>query len=346
MSKKDPANIVTIPEPTGDEFFFGFMDGMMEGYRETMVFLKSVELRLFDHTKAPADAARISKELGIDAVMTECLCESIVSIGLLRKEDKKFVNTPMADHFLTTASPISQFNNVSMAADNLKRWSTLDDVIRDGPAVLSRDAMFNEKWITAIGEGAVGGGIGSIIKYMGTKVPLEKISSFIDVGGGHGLYAIGLSYLYPDLKGTIFDKPHIIEVAKDNILDYGIPIETISGDYYTDEIPGEYGLVFASFNQACSDPRLAEKISSLIAEGGYLFLRRHRKEVTENAIKNLEWNLAIWEGMPKGEKRHGGAFTESAETYIERLRENRVMLISREIFDDTSEVLVFKKERF
>lgn len=333
-----------MPEPTGEEFFYGSVDRMMDGYRRTLVFLESVRLRLFDHTGTPTDAGHLAEALGLDAVMTGLLCDCLVTMGLLENDGGRFSNTPMSANYLTAASPISQFNNVAMAAERIGRWSSLEDALRNGPAVLDRKDVFNRRWITAIGEGAVGGGIGGIIDYMEARIPLNGLSTFIDVGGGHGLYSIGLSYRHPNLRGTVFDRPEIIDVAEENIRDYGIPVTTVRGDYFEDAIPGTYDLVFASFNQACSDPGLSDRMASLMADGGYMFLRRHRKEASDNAMRNLEWNLAIWDGMVKGQKKHGGTSAEDAESYLGRLREKGVLLISREIFDETSEVLVLRKE--
>ncbi|MGN0098381.1 MAG: methyltransferase, partial [Candidatus Methanomethylophilaceae archaeon] len=203
--------------------------------------------------------------------------------------------------------------------------------------------MFGERWIDAIGEGAISGGIGTIMKDLESKVDLDSLDTFIDVGGGHALYSIALSYLHPNLKGTVFDKPHIIKVAERNISDYGSDVSTISGDYYTDDIPGTYDLVFASFNQMCSDPVLVPKIVSVMSPGGYMYIRRHRKAVSENALRNLEWNLAIWEGMPKGQKRHGGEFTQKSEEYIDAMESAGIRMISRETLDNSSEILVFRR---
>ena len=44
-----------------------------------------------------------------------------------------------------------------------------------------------------------------------------KMKKMIDLGGGHGLYAIALACHDPDLNATVFDLPGVIPLAEEYI---------------------------------------------------------------------------------------------------------------------------------
>jgi hypothetical protein len=340
---KDPKELLMIPTPTIDEFFIGTIDRMFDGFRKTSLFMTAVELRIFDHTENPITAKEISNKVSTDEVMTGMFCSALAEIGLLLKNGDEYVSSDAVRYYLTTDSCLSQFNNIGMMWKRTERWNRLEDVVKNGPQIIQQNKFFNEDWIVGISEGAKGGNIGKVAEYIANNIDVSRYSTFLDLGGGHGLYAIGICSKF-DLKGVVFDRADIIPVAEKNIELYGSDVSVQSGDYYTDDIDGKFDIVFSSFTPAGSDIKLIPKIDSVLNRGGSMIIRKHREKVAESAISNLDWNLAIWEGMEKGSKKHGAAFDPKNKQYVDKMREIGIILKKDEIFDDTSEMMIFEKK--
>lgn len=73
----------------------------------------------------------------------------------------------------------------------------------------------------------------------------EKAQRLLDLGGGHGLYAIALRRLKPTLVATVFDLPHVEAVTREYASRYRVPVDFYGGDFYSDELPGEQDIILA-----------------------------------------------------------------------------------------------------
>lgn len=73
-----------------------------------------------------------------------------------------------------------------------------------------------------------------------TSYPFSTIDKLVDVGGGNGSFIISLLQANPQMKGVLFDMPHVAEDAKKRISEVGLEgrCEVIGGDIFA-SIPGE-----------------------------------------------------------------------------------------------------------
>lgn len=76
----------------------------------------------------------------------------------------------------------------------------------------------------------------------------KNAKKLLDLGGGHGLYAIAFAQLNPNLDVSIFDLPHVAEITRDFIKRYRMKdrIKVIAGDFTKDDIGNGYDIIFAS----------------------------------------------------------------------------------------------------
>jgi hypothetical protein len=70
----------------------------------------------------------------------------------------------------------------------------------------------------------------------------------LDLGGGHGLYAIALCQSNPGLKGIVFDKPDVTKITRKYIEKYQLTgrISTQGGDICTDGFGSGFDIVIVS----------------------------------------------------------------------------------------------------
>jgi hypothetical protein len=60
------------------------------------------------------------------------------------------------------------------------------------------------------------------------------ISKIVDVGGSHGSLLIAILKVHPEMRGVLFDMPHVIEEARRSIKEAGLAqrIEVLGGDFF------------------------------------------------------------------------------------------------------------------
>jgi SAM-dependent methyltransferase len=100
----------------------------------------------------------------------------------------------------------------------------------------------------------------------------------LDVGGGHGRYAIQFCDRHPGLSATVFDLPEALGVARENAADAGLDdrVTTRGGDYETDDWGDGYDVVLL-FNvvhahDAAEVRALLERAADALAPGGRLLV--------------------------------------------------------------------------
>jgi SAM-dependent methyltransferase len=101
----------------------------------------------------------------------------------------------------------------------------------------------------------------------------DGATRLIDIGGGHGLYAMELCRRHPELSATIFDFQSALGAIGDNIpAELAGRVGTRAGDYRTDRLGGEYDLALL-FNVVhahgpAENTALFERVADALAPGG------------------------------------------------------------------------------
>ena len=117
----------------------------------------------------------------------------------------------------------------------------LETVVREGEAPQTIYEWFDEepsRWdIAQQGfRAAASVLVGEVAKKV--DVPDREDARLLDVGGGHGLYAVELCRRHPDLSATVFDYPEALSVAREKIEAAGLGdrMTVRGGDYWTDDL--------------------------------------------------------------------------------------------------------------
>lgn len=340
---KDADLLLEMPDVMSDDLFYGEFEEMFQGYRRTMALRSAVELGLFAHTGDAVTPSELGEKLGWDDVMAGMLMDCLTETGFLVEEDGRYRNSAKTSIYLDPASPRYQGTNLENVFLRITRWNSASDYVRDGPKYVPVSEIFGERWIRAIGESALGGGISKIVSYVADNVDMPSEGTFLDLGGGHGLYTVALCRRFPGLRGFLFDKPEMTEIAKEYFADYRCDASTISGDFYTDPLEGPYDVVFSSFNHSVSDSSLCETVFSSVRPGGLLIMRRHVHNGQPNPHVLMEWNMVIREGMEKGKQRFRGSWLPTSDEYIYKMLGLGMSMLKREDLNDGSEIVVMKR---
>jgi SAM-dependent methyltransferase len=246
-----------------------------------------------------ADEAAV--ELGADTRNTRFFLDALTNIGLIEKSEKQYRNSPLAKHYLSSDSErylgplFAMVQNMSI--DPLEY---IEERVRNGPLLPeARDksaspclwvesARASAPW--ALGE--MGRRVARIVSNLPGFANFKKI---LDLGGGHGLFALNIVRASESLESVIFDRAPVVELASEFIASYamGQRVTVMAGDYLTDDIGRGYDLVWASatLNNAKNNlDALFSKIYDALEPNGY-FISLHDGmtcEQTQPAMI-LEW---------------------------------------------------------
>ena len=222
-----------------------------QGLEKGLLLFTAMELEIFDHFESRKTAREISDEMNLEAILTEKFLNGLVAIGLLEKEKSFYCNTSVSAAYLVKGKPFYQGNLLNlMKKTRQERWMNISRFLKKTPVQPEKKAgaIFDRSFILAMAEGAMRGGLHSAMEIISALPEFKDARKFLDLGGGHGLYAIGVCQINPKLQGFVFDLPPVIEVTHEFINEYSVrdKIHTISGDLAKDDWGADYDIVFAS----------------------------------------------------------------------------------------------------
>ncbi|MBN1165652.1 MAG: hypothetical protein JXA44_00820 [Methanospirillaceae archaeon] len=301
------------------------------------VILAASELHLFDMLQEARDISEICRKNSPHEVI-EILCEILCSSGILTKEaDGRYKNSEMASVYLRSTSPYFQKayleNNRKVLFDI---WFPLAGRIMAGPVSYSREHYFKDLSLPSMAENAICGRLQDVLYEITSLEGFSNCRKTLDLGGGHGLYAIALALKNPRMTCVIQDLPLVIPFAEEYIARYGVAgrVTTLPGDFFTDSIGSGYDIIFSSSNPGGRRPDMVQKITDALRPGGYFITVQSRGGEQENLFSRLEWLLWNFSDDDKGSRDWKGRVPFPDEKYLTALSDaGLVLLREREISD-------------
>jgi acetylserotonin O-methyltransferase len=234
MSSPDPAPIIDL----------------IEAFRRSKTMFAAVKLGVFDHLESgPADAATLAAELDAQTESLERLLDACVGLRLLRKQDSRYANEPVAAEYLCHSSEHALTGYILYSNDVLFQvWAHLEDAVREGSHRWKQtfgltgpifDHFFKtDEAMRTFLMGMHGFGVLTSPK-VAAAFDLSKFRRLVDLGGATGHLAIAACERYPELHAVVFDLPRVIEVAREQVERSSVVsrIELISGDFFRDALP-------------------------------------------------------------------------------------------------------------
>ena len=208
----------------------------------------AVELDLFSQISgAGTNADELMTLLGLSPRPAEVLLSGCAGLGLLEKRRDRFHNTPLADEFLVRGKPYYFGGVVAMQfQQNYLPWHRVVEALKTDRRVWFEDQ--SRDWAQSVAQNAEQQRVftealhGISIqsgKLVAEAFDFSKRKQLLDVGGGSGAYCIEAVRRYPRFNAVVFDTPAVLEIAKQKIAEAGLgaQIGTVSGDFFTEELP-------------------------------------------------------------------------------------------------------------
>jgi len=233
-----------------DEKSFSFEDigFLSRAFQQSRVFLTAFELNIFtvlgDDEKSSEEVAG---EIKADPRAIDRLLNALCVTGAIFKLNEKFRNSEAASQSLVKGKPGYQAG-IMHTVHLWDSWSRLTESVLSGGLV--KEAPFEEReddwyesFIAAMHNRAVKEAPGLV-----DRIDLTGVNKMLDVGGGSGAFSMAFVSVKDKLTATVFDLPNVVPLTQKYVETAELEgrVNTVKGDYFTDELPSGYDLVFLS----------------------------------------------------------------------------------------------------
>ena len=261
-------------------------------FMESRILLTAAELNIFtllDET--PSTTEDLAGRLHADLRGLTALLNALTSMGLLIKKDNTYKLATDSAQFLSDKSPRSLLPMIHHAAHLWESWSDLTSIVKaPGSAATASSSAHNADELRAfIGAMHVVGM--PMAQQIVAAIRPGRARNLIDVGGASGTYTIAFLQAVPKMKATLFDRPAVIEIARERVLEAGMfdRVRLVAGDFYKDKLPGGHDLALLSAIIHQSSPgqnvELFRKVLRAVVSGGRIIIRDHVMEPSRTKPK-------------------------------------------------------------
>lgn len=310
----------------------------------SFAMLAGMKLDLFTPLKdGPMNVGELAQALGVGPTKLEPLLYSLVDAELLTVEGKRFSNTPESDHFLVRGKPTYQGGRHEQFSF---QWnSTLKTVesIRAGAAQAKLD--FHE--LTPAQEESFYRGLHPASLAAGHMLPnrydFSGYRNLLDLGGGSGGLAIGVTEECPHIHATVGELPEVVAITQRFIAEAGTKdrLSVMPADLLSGSMNGSFdAVVMCKFIQVLSQEEARSALKNVIKvvePGGDLYILGRVLDDSRlsppNALNGNIFFLNIYDG--------GQAYTEGQ--HRDWLTEAGFGSMERTLLSDGQSVIVARK---
>jgi len=235
----------------------------------SFALLAGMQLDLFTALAAvPLTASQLAAATHTDAHRLRVLLYALVNAGLLTVEDECFANTAEADHYLVHGREGSMLERHHLWSELWRALSHTADPIRDGRPLARKDfatmpaaelrSFFSGLHPNAIAEG----------REFAARFDAVDHSPVVDVAGGSGGFAIGLTQALPQLAVTVVDLPQVIPHTRYFIeqADAASRVSVEAADLVDGTLRGNFGAaMLRNFIQVLAPDQIARALACVRA---------------------------------------------------------------------------------
>jgi hypothetical protein len=255
------------------------------GFWGSKTLLSAVEIGLFTElAKGSLDFETLAERLMLHPRSARDFLDSLVALGMLKRDGDRYSNTPETDLFLDRAKPSYVGGLLEMANARLYPfWGSLTEALRTGQpqneakggeedffAAIYADPGRLEGFLKAM----TGISLGSAIA-IANKFPWERYETFVDVGAAQGGLPVQVALTHDHLSGGGFDLPPVGPIFEEYVDSHGLNdhLQFYPGDFFEDPLPTADVLVMGHIlhDWGLEEKRLLlQKAYEALPEGGAL----------------------------------------------------------------------------
>jgi hypothetical protein len=252
---------------------------LLAGFQVSQALYAAASLGVADHlTAGPAPVSELAELTGAYQPSLYRLLRTLAGIGVFTEtETGLFALTPLGQT-LTRSHPASMRDLALMWMEtHYAPFGDLTHTIRTGqPAA---DYHYGQPFFTWLAQrpgdasrftGAMANLTSGIKAAAITALPVDGITTIVDVGGADGTLLGTLLASHPGLRGVLFDLPHVIADAPKTLAQYGVEdrAECMAGDFFESVPAGRDGYLVSFVLHDWPDPQAEAILANIATAGG------------------------------------------------------------------------------
>ena len=186
---------------------------------------------------SPATADEIAKKTGISPRGARAVLDGLTGLGLLNLSEGKYRNTPEASAFLVKGKPSYFGAMAEVFLEDFPTWQKMPDAVKSGTPSASNtsDVVDNPFWHALVP--AIASLSFPVAQIAAERLGISKAGaiSWLDVGGGSGVWSAVWLGANKQAQGTQLDWPNVNKIAREFVSGFGVAdrFHTIDGDFHT-----------------------------------------------------------------------------------------------------------------
>jgi ubiquinone/menaquinone biosynthesis C-methylase UbiE len=251
----------------------------INAHQRTEAVKAAIELSLFSAIAAgKTTATEIAQACGASQRGTRILCDYLVIIGFLTKQDNSYGLTADSAMFLDKNSPaymgtVIEFMLSPMLTDNFK---DLTAAVRKGGSISEEGTIAPDHPVWVKFARAMAPMMALPAQLLAPMVDpnADEKLRILDIAAGHGLYGLAFAKRNPQAEVTAVDWAGVLEVAKENAQAAGVSdrYHTKPGSAFDVDYGSGYDIVLLTNFLHHFDPSTCEmllrKVHGALADGG------------------------------------------------------------------------------
>jgi cyclopropane fatty-acyl-phospholipid synthase-like methyltransferase len=266
------------------------------------VLVAAVRLGITDHLAGgPSTAAAVAAALHLDPPACRMILDCLHGTGHVHCRRGRYRLSRRSRRWLAPDSPFSVARFVAATDDYWPWWAGLAEVARTGQSFdhhgQAPDAPYWRRYLTGLSELARLAAPEVIARL---RLPAGA-RTVLDIGGGHGWFAVQLCRRHAELAATVLDLPGAALVGRDLVAATGLAdrVGYLAGDARVADLGGPYDqvLCFNLVHHLGADqvPALMRRAYEALAPGG---------------------RIAVLDAFTTGDPRTGGTRRPGAEAFL------------------------------
>jgi len=185
----------------------------------------------------PASAEDVAKKTGISPRGAQALLDGLTGLGLLTLSEGRYQNSLDASFFLVKGKPSYLGDMAEVFLQDFATWQKLPESAKSGlpSAPNTADVADNPFWHTLVP--AIAALSFPVAQMAGERLGIAKAGavSWLDVGGGSGVWSAVWLGANKQALGTQLDWPNVNKIGREFVAKFGVAdrFQTIDGDFHT-----------------------------------------------------------------------------------------------------------------
>jgi len=219
------------------------LDRMITGYWTSQAIFAAAKLGIADLLKdGPKPVEQLAAETDTNSDALYRLLRALASAGLFAEQgEKEFTLTPLAEYLRNDVPGSKRALSLMSGDEQFRAWCDIIYSLQTGKTAFEKvfgkpifDYLGDHPEQAQIFDAAMTGIHGRETNDILAAYDFSGIKTLADLGGGNGSNIIGIMKQYPEMRGILFDLPHVIERAKSYIVQAGLQdrCELVSGNFF------------------------------------------------------------------------------------------------------------------